>query len=146
MHGEPAQDYVSLVSKCVDSGVQRMHKVERALEKERILGTNPRPLERYEGRYFNRIKNWFIDIKVTDGQLYLEFLGRADERYQLRHYHYDTFAWNISYDATVKRAQYIRTHEYYRLEFEATSDVGGISRLRWRHDKAVPGGELFKKN
>lgn len=87
--------------------------------------------------------NWFIDIKVLHGCLYLEFLGREDERYLLRHYHHDAFVWNLSYDEIVKRGQYLRTYEYYRLEFE-TSDGGlDIAGLRWRHDKSVPHGEVF---
>ncbi|KAF4462128.1 beta-lactamase family [Fusarium albosuccineum] len=141
--GEPTQDYLSLVKSCVEIGVKRMDVVEKELAKERIEGTKLRSLASYTGRYYNAIGNWFIDIKVVGENLALEFLGRSDERYALQHYHYDTFSWNLSYDETVKRAQYIRPYTYYRLEFEHQQGEDEICRLRWRHDNSVPEGELF---
>ncbi|KAF4990615.1 hypothetical protein FDECE_14317 [Fusarium decemcellulare] len=136
--GEPTQDYLSLVKSCVETGMKRMDVVEKELAKERIEGTKPRSLTSYTGRYYNAIRNWFIDIKIVGENLALEFLGRSDEQYALQHYHYDTFSWNLSYDETVKRAQYIRPYAYYRLEFEHHQGEDEISRLRWRHDSSVP--------
>ncbi|KAI1125896.1 beta-lactamase/transpeptidase-like protein [Nemania abortiva] len=145
--GEPAHDYVSLASQCVQKGVGRMDVVEQKLREEHIPGTTPQPLESYCGRYSNSIQNWFIDIKLDTekGALYLEFLGLADEKYYLKHYHYNTFNWNLTYDELVKRGQYIRDYEYYKLAFEM-DDAGQISSLRWKHDKSVPEGELFRKS
>lgn len=142
--GKPAQNYLSLSKQSVDKGVDRMNQVKYQLEQERIIGTKSRPLNAYCGTYFNRIKNWFIRIEFDKEKesLYLEFLGRSDERYGLWHYHNDTFNWNLSYDELVKRGQYIRSYEYYKVEFES-DESGVISRLRWRHDKSVPEGELF---
>ncbi|KAI0182704.1 beta-lactamase/transpeptidase-like protein [Xylaria flabelliformis] len=145
--GEPAQDYVSLAMQCVQKGTRRIDVVEQKLLQEQIQGTTPRSLELYLGRYFNRIQNWFIDIKVDMEKkaLYLEFLGLADERYYLKHYHYDTFNWNLTYDELIKRGQYIRGYEYYKLTFEM-DETGEICSLRWKHDKSVPEGELFCKS
>lgn len=146
MLGHPSQDYVSLAAQCVDAGIQRMTKVEKKLSSKRVPGTTSRTLTAYEGRYVNGIKNWYIDIKIIHGQLYLEFLGREDERYLLRHYHHDMFVWNLSYNETVKRGQYIRCYEYYRFEFEVWDDEDKFSRLRWRHDESVPQGEVFMRD
>ncbi|KAI0440687.1 beta-lactamase/transpeptidase-like protein [Xylaria telfairii] len=145
--GEPAQDYVSLASECARNGTRRMDAVEEKLRQEQIPGTKPRSLELYCGRYFNSIQNWFIDIKedMERKGLYFEFLGLRDERYYLKHYHHDTFNWNLTYDELVKRGQYIRDYEYYKLAFEM-GNTGEACSLRWKHDKSVPTGELFCKS
>ncbi|VUC31680.1 unnamed protein product [Clonostachys rosea] len=143
MVGNPTKDYLSYVSTCVDRAVLRMEKVQKQLNEQQIHGTKPQPLATYAGRYFNQIKNWFIDILVKDDNIYLEFLGRGDERFQMHHYHYDTFTWNMSYDETVKRAQYIRSYQYYRIMFEREKSREGMWQLRWHHDKTVKDGELF---
>ncbi|KAI1146164.1 hypothetical protein F4825DRAFT_441459 [Nemania diffusa] len=146
MLGEPAQDYFQLASQCVEHGISRMQAVEQTLCRDQIRGTKPRSLELYCGRYFNRIQNWFIDIGLDreEESLYLEFLGQAEERYYLKHYHHDTFTWNLTYDELVKRGQYIRDYEYYKLEFEL-DDAGDMCSLWWKHDKSLPQGELFCK-
>ncbi|KAK5655117.1 hypothetical protein OQA88_6016 [Cercophora sp. LCS_1] len=136
-------NYNGLATKCVEETLKSTDKVNRSLEKEQIHGTNPRSADSYAGRYYNTIKNWFIDIKVLGDALYLEFLGRPDEQYPLRHYHGDTFAWNGSYNEMVGRGQYVRDYRYYRIEFEEDESLGNIGRLRWRHDTSVPEGELF---
>ncbi|GKT44803.1 uncharacterized protein ColSpa_04984 [Colletotrichum spaethianum] len=144
--GKPTQDYLSLVRQCVDAGVVRMNEVQSRLNKERIKGTEARSLRSYTGRYHNSIDNWFIDVKVDGNTLVFEFLGRLDERYTLRHYHYDTFVWNLSYDETVKRGQYVRSHPYYRFKFEAEPEGEKINGLRWIHDDSVPNGEFFYRS
>lgn len=142
--GKPAQDYLSLAKKSLKAGISRMEVVEEELRRERITGTSPGPLLIYPGRFVNRIGNWFIDIKLLDGQLHLEFLGKTSERFALRHYHYHTFVWNLSYNETVKIGQYIRSYEYYRIEFELNKE-GEVDQLRWKHDTTVPEGEVFVK-
>ena len=121
-----------------------MKRVAEQLEKERIPGTGHRFLEEYVGIYENSIKNWVIDIGMDDAeQLFLRFQGRLDEQYALRHYQYDVFVWNLSYDELVKRAQYCRPCSFYKLYFEARNDQ--ITSLRWYHDPNVKEGEVFVK-
>ena len=148
--GKPLHDYVALTSESVINGGNRMNKVADRLESERILGTQHRALAAYTGRYYNALGNWFINVGICDGELYLEFQGREDERYTLRHYHYDIFVWNLDYDETVKRAQYCRPFDYYKIEFEPGISVdqntdNPMTSIRWRHDASVPQGEAFSK-
>ncbi|MCJ1242226.1 hypothetical protein MMC14_010233, partial [Varicellaria rhodocarpa] len=76
---------------------------------------------------------------------------RDNEEYRLRHYHDDTFVWNVTYDDTVKRAQYCRAYPYYRIEFKLRPSKKGIlvrdpiDSLRWRHDSNVPEGDVFAR-
>lgn len=147
--GSLQNDYVSLARESTKNGSDRMQKVQEELDRHRIPGTAHSPLTAYTGRYWNSIHNWVIEISLNAlGQgLDLRFQAREDELYHLRHYHNDTFAWNLSYDETVKRAQYCRPVAYYKLEFESVvkDGEGDISQLRWRHDPAVPEGEIFLK-
>jgi len=141
---QPQHDYVALAKEATKNGASRMEKVAEQLEQERESGTDHRPLEEYTGIYENAIKNWVIHIGLDEsGELFLRFQGRLDEEYKLRHYNYDVFAWNLSYDETVKRAQYCRPHTFYRFYFESQNDR--ISFLRWHHDPNVAEGEVFTR-
>lgn len=143
--GSPQYDYVALALESAKSGLSRMEKVRIQLEDEREIGTAHRPLHDYVGCYENDIKNWVIEIGVHPANsLYLRMQEREDEEYLLRHYHRDVFVWNLSYDETVKRAQYCRPYEYYKMGFES-SDGDTINVLRWHHDPNIPDGETFKK-
>jgi hypothetical protein len=145
--GSPQNDYVSLARESAENGSDRMQKVQEELDRHRIPGTSHRPLTAYTGRYWNSIHNWVIEVSLdaVGSGIVLRFQAREDELYHLRHYHNDALTWNLSYDETVKRAQYCRPAAYYKLEFESAvkNGEGRISQLRWRHDPAVPEGELF---
>ncbi|KAF2117005.1 beta-lactamase/transpeptidase-like protein [Lophiotrema nucula] len=143
--GKPQHDYAKLAEEAVFNGISRMIRVQQQLDHDQQHGTSCRPYEEYIGVYENSIKNWAIEIAIVTGKgLCLRFQRRAHEEYQLRHYHYDVFVWNLSYDELVKRGQYIRPYTYYKLEFENGSD-SSIQFLRWRHDPNVPDGEIFTK-
>jgi hypothetical protein len=47
--------------------------MKEKLEKNRIHRTDPDTLTRYEGKYFNSIENFFIEIHLEDGNLRLAF-------------------------------------------------------------------------
>lgn len=99
---KPMQDYVALTSKSVSVGMKRMEVAASELDAERIRDTTARELQAYTGKYYNSIKNWVIEILIDeDGDLCLRFQARLDEQYKLRHFHYDTFVWNLSYNEIV---------------------------------------------
>ena len=149
--GEPGHDYLKLARECVWNGGQRIEEVQKQLDNEQILGTMPRPLTDYVGKYRNDIGNWIIEIYIDDaGKLCLKFQAREDELYVLRHYQDNVFVWNLSYDEMVKRSQFLRPYAYYKIEFESSTRLYSllgrpINRLRWRHDPNVPEGEIFIK-
>ena len=146
--GKPQHDYLELARQAATNTAQKMEKVQEQLDKERIRGTTHRSLTSYVGSYRNATGNWVIEI-CTDrtGKLCLKFQARDDELYVLRHYHDDTFVWNLSYDELVKRVQFIRAYPYYKIGFESRASKKGasIDCLRWRHDESVPEGEVFTK-
>ena len=149
--GQPGHDYLELARESVRNGGRRMEEVRKQLDDEQILGTKPRPLADYVGKYRNAIGHWIIEICIDRaGKLCLKFQAREDELYVLRHYQHDVFVWNLSYDEMVKRSQFLRPYPYYKIEFESGAsdhNLTGqpIDRLRWRHDPNVPEGEIFTK-
>ena len=62
-------------------------------------------LGQYVGRYFNRIKNFFVEVTRLEDGLHLAFQGRESQSHPLRHYHYDTFTWFMTHDEVAKRAR-----------------------------------------
>jgi hypothetical protein len=101
--GKPQYDDVSLAAEVTKNNLLSMAKVARQLEDKREPATEHSPFHEYVGRYENAIKNWEIEIGLDySNQLSLRFQDRLDEQYSLRHYNYDVFAWNLSYDETIK--------------------------------------------
>lgn len=147
--GKSQNDYVFLEQESTKNGAARMQKVQEELDRHRIPGATHHPLTVYTGRYWNSVHNWVIEVSfdtLGDG-LDIKLQAREDERYHLRHYHYDILLWNASYDKTVMRAQYCRPAAYYKMEFEAIrkEGEGDISQLRWRHDPSIPEGRCFSQ-
>ena len=150
--GAPSVDYAELASRVASVAREQMMRVESKLEEERVPGTHPRPLHEYTGKYFNAIKNFFIEVELEDdGTLRFAFQGLNWDRHVLRHYHHDVFVWNPDYDEIAIRGQYCRNHQHYIFTFEgeekASEDQadGPIDRLRWRYDELVAEGEIFRK-
>lgn len=142
----PMQDYVALAQESVLNGGRRMDKVEAELAAGRTEGTSPQEVQSYVGKYYNSIRNWVIEILINEsGGLSARLQARPDEEYTLRHYHYGTFVWNLSYDESVRRAQYCRPAHYYKFQFESSAGDRTIDGLRWQHDPSQERGELFTK-
>ena len=150
--GGPSVDYAELASRVASVARGSMMRVESRLEEDRVPGTHPRPLHEYTGRYFNAIKNFFIEVELEDdGTLRLAFQGLESDRYVLRHYHYDTFVWNPDYDEFARRGHFCRNHRHYIFTFEGEGKVGkdqadsSIYRLRWQYGEHEAEGEVFRK-
>ncbi|KAK7709741.1 hypothetical protein SLS64_005982 [Diaporthe eres] len=113
-------DYVD-ISRQFNVGPRRyIDGLKAELHLFRVPGTHARPLSSYEGRFWNELHNFFIDIAVSDtGPLQMKWQGLDSQSYELHHYHYDVFSWLMSPEEMVKRARIIQFHpaEYYLLEF-----------------------------
>jgi CubicO group peptidase (beta-lactamase class C family) len=138
-------DYASLSRETAKKQVSIFPSMNQTLEKNRILGTSPRELERYVGQYYNSIKNFFIETYIEDGELHFAFQGLRDHQsWPLKHYNYDTFSWIISRDECVKRARFAAASPgLYLLEFVPNED--NIVALRWKHEPASKQAEEFTK-
>lgn len=100
----------------------------------RVPGTHARPLSSYEGRFWNQLHNFFIDVSVSDtGALQMKWQGLDSQSFKLHHYHYDVFSWLMSPEEMVKRARIIQFYpaEYYLLEFGSNSNDDQVDYLRW---------------
>jgi CubicO group peptidase (beta-lactamase class C family) len=149
--GRPGYDYLALAKRAAGNWGKRMVQVETTLATEQIPDTKPRELGEYIGRYWNGIKNWLIEVGVSaEGELWMRMQGRTDEQYKLRHYHHDTFVWNMDYDSTARSGQICRPAGYWKINFEpaarhCSQTAGCISMIRWQHDPLVEDGEVFTK-
>ncbi|PVH84923.1 putative D-aminoacylase [Cadophora sp. DSE1049] len=87
--------------------------VQRTLEQSRTLGqelsslqdaqTRPKDLKLFVGRYYNSFGTFFLDIRMTDGQLSVAFQGLKLETYSLKHSHENVFSWYTSSDDLTRR-------------------------------------------
>ncbi|KAG6355591.1 hypothetical protein INS49_003553 [Diaporthe citri] len=111
--------------------------VKAELEFFHIPGTHARPLPSYEGRFWNELHNFFIDIAVSDtGTLQMKWQGLDSQSHELRHYHYDVFSWLMAPEEMVRRALGSQFYpaEYYLLEFGSDKNGDQVDYLRWSMD------------
>ncbi|KAI9795225.1 MAG: hypothetical protein M1833_007307 [Piccolia ochrophora] len=117
------------------------------LDSKRVPGTRPSlSLDAYRGRYFNPIKNFFIEVSLQEDSLRMNFQGLSSQSHSLRHYHYDTFTWQMTHNEAAKRARLMVSQppEYYLLRFGTTND-GTVDRLYWILENTHPDPETFVK-
>lgn len=128
-------DYLQLTRDFQEVAVHTIDRVRNELEKHQVPGTKQRALKSFEGRYWNELKNYCIDISVTgNGSLSMRLQEDDSEVYLLHHYHYDTFSWLMEHDDIIKRGRMVPFFdwEYYLMEFRGDSVDGNIHQLRWK--------------
>jgi hypothetical protein len=137
-------DYEALAQESVTGNKAQWARVEQTLREGQIPNTTSQPLHTYEGKYFNKQGNWFMDVFLQDDQLVMCEQGDRSEVYPLKHYHNDVFSWELSQDESARRGRFPYPYpEYYLLTFQ--TGPGGVSSLLWTNDGAVPEPEVFKK-
>lgn len=131
---EEPNDYVQLARYLHETATHQYDALVEKLESGRIPGTKPVPLNYYEGRYWNEIKNWFIEVsQQIDGELAISMQGLSSQSYTLAHYHHDTFSWLMTFDEIVRRGRGVPFYnaEYYFIRFERTGHDDSFDRLSW---------------
>ncbi|KAF4982983.1 hypothetical protein FZEAL_1503 [Fusarium zealandicum] len=143
-----AHDYVKLAKTSADLGASRMDHIHKRLI-DGITRSDPcKPLDSYVGRYFNAVNNFFIDISVNDGDLYVSFMGRKNDTFKLATYQDDSFFWFLSHDEAARLARYDGYgDEFYVLRFGSLGeDRETIDTLWWKHEDSLSGlGEAFER-
>ncbi|RMI99773.1 hypothetical protein CDV36_015966 [Fusarium kuroshium] len=144
-----AHDYAELAKKSADLALTRVGSIHKRLIDGQTRSKPCRPLDSYVGRYFNAVKNFFIDIGLNEeGNLYLSFMGRKRDTFELTTYQDDRFFWFLTHDEAAKLARYDGYGEdFYILNFRSSNrDKDVIDTLWWRHEPSLPDlGELFER-
>lgn len=139
LHTKIPNDYKQLAAEFTARGLGHMDRIKADLDANKIAGTSPRPLAYYTGKYWNQIRNFFIEISEVNGGLRICFQGRASDTFQLTHYHHDTFSWWAPYDELTRKGRVILDFSapYYLISF-SSKDGNGIHVLNWAWDPNMP--------
>ncbi|CAD6579656.1 MAG: hypothetical protein ASARMPREDX12_009328 [Alectoria sarmentosa] len=140
-------DFVALAREAAAENAMLFSYMHQVLVAKRVLGTTCRGFDSYVGVYENTIKTFTIEVFSSEAGLGLSFNGRHDE-YELKHYHFDTFSFEMDYDDFLKKEMRPVTHwRYFLLEFrESTASAKGtMGTVVWRPDRMVEQGETFIK-
>ncbi|CRG87958.1 hypothetical protein PISL3812_04980 [Talaromyces islandicus] len=144
-------DYQLLSQQTAAAEITKFPALKKALELKRVPGTHPKPLDRYTGRYYNSIKNFYLEVYVDierEGHLHFSFQGLRDHQsWPLKHYHHDTFSWLMSRNECVKRARFaVVSESLYLFKFvPAQDDMDSIIALQWAHEGGNTQPETFVK-
>lgn len=143
---EPS-DYLALATEAAANAALNVERFQSKLDLARTPGTVPRDPEEYVGRYRDRARKWFIDIRKRDtapSGLEVVFQGLDSQAWALSHYENDTFSWLASREEQAKRGRmvtYPLVADHFKLYFQAGSGDSGngkIDRLLWKHEAGAP--------
>lgn len=140
-------DFVALAESSAEALANKFPHMAQRLESQKVRGTSPRPLSTYFGEYFNEIKDFKIQIRLSsqNDNLELAFQGLDSQVWPMAHYHYDTFVWLMSYDDAVSHARFPYPPEkLFKIEFVSGQD-GKINSLLWNHDMESQPEKFWKK-
>ncbi|KAI8680719.1 Beta-lactamase domain-containing protein [Fusarium sp. Ph1] len=145
-----AHDYVKLAKGSRDLAVTRVESIHKGLVDGRTRSEPCRPLDSYVGRYFNKVKNFFIDVALNDqGNLHISFMERKRDTFELKTYQDDSFFWFLTHNEAARLARYDGYGEdFYILRFGSVKgDDDVIDALWWKHEPSFDGfGEVFERH
>jgi hypothetical protein len=137
-------DFKELATNAARTGTELAERINDELEKGREKDTKPLELKVYTGRYWNQLHNFRIDVCIDDeGHLRMTLQGMEDESYKLRHYHHNSFVWNVSDDETAKQGCF-QTRPWLSdlIKFEC-GEGNPPDGLRWKYDVELESPALF---
>ena len=140
-------DFVALAREAAAEDAMLFSYMHQVLVAKRVSGTLCRGLDTYVGSYENQVKTFTIEISSGEAGLCLSFNGSHDE-YELKHYHFDTFSFEMDYQDFLSREMRPVTYwRYFLLEFcvGAGGAQGTIDTIIWRPDRLLEKGEAFVK-
>ncbi|KAK3375820.1 beta-lactamase/transpeptidase-like protein [Lasiosphaeria ovina] len=137
-------DYEELSRIASNAGIEQWRTLHASLEKKRIIGTHPKPLASYTGKYWNHVGNFYFEVFLDEcGSVAFAFQGDRTTSHSLRHYNNDVFAWTLTQDENVATGRFPYTSEGpWLLKFEAKGET--IEGLRWNQN-GIRDGEYFHK-
>ena len=138
-------DYVDLAKRTAERYGRMWADLQDASNNHMSSNENLRPLQEYAGRYYNLVRNWFIEVTAVGTGLFFSFQGLPTQIHRLKHHGIDTFNWLLTEDESMRLGRWpdldIPT---YVFKFEADRP-GRIAILRWEHDPDVLDGEIFMR-
>ncbi|KAI1155278.1 beta-lactamase/transpeptidase-like protein [Nemania diffusa] len=138
-------DYVALAKESADAYDEMWRKLPGDMEKAKTPGSHSRPLSEYAGRYFNTIRNWFIEVVYDGDGLAFSFQGRPTQKHRLEVFGKDTFSWLLTEKQSRQRRRWPDLDVAMYVFYFGIGNDGSIGTLRWEHDPDVVGGEVFVK-
>ncbi|KAF2807649.1 beta-lactamase/transpeptidase-like protein [Mytilinidion resinicola] len=147
---ENAVDYGDLARKSAKSTIDEVADLNKKLSDGQTVSKPTRSLDSYVGRYCNAAGNFFVDINHNEKEetLFVSYMGRSADTFQLVTYKEDSFSWSLTYDELVERARYtVDPIDYHIIKFEADKTGSNIQCLWWRHDSELkePGEAFYKR-
>lgn len=128
---EESHDFVALTGASVRAQNLRYENASDELEKGRVRGTTSKSVNSYLGRYYWTCPRYYIDIEANgDGGLRLVIMGRVDQKFDLKHYHYNTFTWLMRDDEEMKCGRFIQSTNMYKIIFNV-NERDEIESLTW---------------
>ena len=131
-------DYIKYAQESADGQLAKFPSMQASLEESRIPHTKPKELGAYVGRYYNQIRDFFIEVTMTNNSpsesLEFAFQGLDSQVWRMEHYHHDSFLWLMSRDEYVRRARFpYSPAKLFKFDF-LTDERGEVDSLLWAHD------------
>lgn len=143
-------DNVALARSTLSFVLGAYDRIEQEFKAERNdkTVTAQKPPDSYIGKYYNKMKTFYIEVSATNNyKLWMNLQGNDGENYRLKHQNRDVFSWHMTRNEQVKRGMNSITYmEYWKIRF----DFGGhgtAQRIFWAIEKDLPGEgmELVKE-
>ncbi|KAI9737406.1 MAG: hypothetical protein M1834_009560 [Cirrosporium novae-zelandiae] len=147
-------DYTQYARLAAKRSTSTMETVKKKLIQGKTVDRPARSLQKYLGKYYNSIGNFFIDVRERAGNLQVCFMGLDSDGFDLEPYQHNSLFWHMSHNECIKYGRCIDyPKEYYVINF-GNADGNGhdsnetdINCLWWKHEFTVPGnGEVFRKS
>lgn len=134
-------DFVAYATEAAKGHVESVSSLSSRLEEARdTTAALSKPLAEYAGRYYDRVHDWVIEIRLKEGgSLEVAFQGLDSQAWPLNHYEHNTFLWLASRNEQAKRGR-MTTYpltDVFKLVFQS-NDKGVIDRVCWPHEPALP--------
>ena len=139
-------NYVEYARESANTHLGKFPAMRKSLEAQRILGTEPKHLDAYIGKYYNLIGDFYLDVAKRQQSVELQFAfqGLDSQIWSLEHYHHNAFLWLMPRNEAVRRARFPYSPEkLYKLDFQ-TNGRGEVDSLFWAHDVDGPPERFYK--
>ncbi|EHK16215.1 uncharacterized protein TRIVIDRAFT_196045 [Trichoderma virens Gv29-8] len=130
-------EYLGIAIEASKSTIESVKAVHSTLIAGKTVDQPTRAIKAYTGRYYNTIRNFFIDVNEVNGKLQVAYMGSPHDTFDLIPYQTDSFFWWLDFNESAKRARLPGyPKEFFILKFSLPSHEFQIA------DE----GEVFMKN